>query len=115
MDLQRPMRIDKWAIQSFQLKLWIARDNDSIIGYCAHMVHDHPIFAEKWASCFAIYVQRAYIHSVRAFIKQIEADLVAMNVDHVTYSSPNLSSFAPFLESKRMGYTCDELVMGKDL
>jgi len=110
-----PLRADKWAIQALNLSIWTMRDKGKLVGYCAHVVAEHPIYAQRWASCCAIYVMPAWRGCARRMIKQIEKDLIAMDVRHVTYSCPSLSSFAPFLENRRMGYQCMEIVMEKEL
>lgn len=110
-----PLRSDFWRIQQMPLKLWALRDNSKLVGYCVHLIADHPIYEQVWASCFSIYVDHAYRGCARRMIQQIEQDLIVLGVHHVTYSCPNLSSFAPFLESRRMGYRCMEIVMEKEL
>lgn len=110
-----PLRDDKWRIQSLGLKTWAMRDGKKLVGYCSHLVADHPIYSQVWASCFAIYLLPSHRVYARRFILQIERDLASYGVDHVTYSSQKGSTISAFLTTKRMGYDVEEIVVGKKL
>jgi len=110
-----PLRDDKWMIQSLGLKTWAMRDNKRLVGYCSHLVADHPIYSQVWASCFAIYLLPSHRGHARRFILRIERDLASYGVDHVTYSSQQGSPFWKFMTTERMGYQTEEIVVGKRL
>jgi hypothetical protein len=110
-----PLRDGLGGVQTLPLKHWSMRDNGKLVGYCSHLVADHPIYEQIWASCFAIYLLPDYRAHARRFILRIECDLASYGVDHVTYSSQRDSSLWKFLTTERMGYAVEEMVVGKRL
>lgn len=110
-----PLRLDYEALLPLPLFIWTLRDDAKLVGYACHMVVIHPMFQNKWACSFALFIDEKYRGYSRMHFLHIEQDLIAMGVCKITYACPHLTSMAPFLESRRMGYKCEEIVMGKEL
>lgn len=92
---------------------WVAREGGAPVGYCCHIIHDHPFYAERWAQCASFYVEPTSPTMPFRLLRHIERDLRDMDVDRVIYGAPHLSQAGVFFEAN--GYDCLELVMGKML
>lgn len=110
-----PLKLDYDALLPLPLVVWTLRVGGKLAGYTCHMVVIHPLFQNKWACSFAVFLEKRYRSHARRHFLNIEQDLIEMGVCKITYACPHLTSMAPFLETRRMGYKCEEIVMGKEL
>lgn len=110
-----PLKLDYDALLPLPLIIWTIRDGAKLVGYTCHMVVIHPMFQNKWACSFAVFIDERYRSHARPHFQQIERDVTEMGCVKITYTCPNLTSMAPFFENRRMGYQCEEIVLVKYL